>query len=127
MNYYEDHTNRMMADLFEELAYSKVVEIVHSIYYSSNGALKEQYKDMLFLADPKFQDPDEWVRKAVCEFRTNDVFEQARNSAVKNDLFVQCRLVKAYRTIVKEKRKQKQEPSATLEEIFARIRMVQGA
>lgn len=111
--------------LFACMEVNRVIECVRSVYFGGDQTAKKKYSDVLFLADPKFQDPEGWVKKAASEFDTNEVFVPVRECSAEVTLFVKIRLVKAYRTIMKEKRKKKLEPVVSIEEILERVRRVQ--
>lgn len=122
MNYYEDYLNQMVDSINYLMEVDRAIETLRSIYFGDNEAQKRKYRDILFLADPKSPDPEEWVKRAEDEFATNPVFLPAKNCGVEITILGKCMLVKAYRTIVKEKRKQKVDITVTIEEIIERIR-----
>ena len=102
------------------LTVDEVVKFFKSVYYGNDEKQKRAFASMMFLVDPKFDNPTEWVKKAIFDFDTNDVFASIRTEMT-CDPKMKCLFVKAYRTIVKDKRKNKLDPMVTIEEVTNKV------
>jgi hypothetical protein len=119
-NYYEAHMNSIATQLYEMLEVDGVIKFFKSIYYGNNEKQREIFDSMMFLAYPKFDNPTEWVKKAIFEFDTKDVFNPIRTET-SYPAWMKCFFVKTYRVMVKDKRKMKLDPTVTAEELANKV------
>ena len=119
-NYYQRHMDSIAGKLHRMLVVDGVMKFFRDIYYGNNEEDKKAFAQMMFLADPNFDNPSDWIVKAIDDFDSKSVFDDFRNDPAVNDA-MKCMLVKAYRVIVKERRKQKLEPTATSQEVLDQV------
>lgn len=119
-SYYQSHMDGLAIKLHKMLVADGVMKFFRDVYYGNNEERKKAFEQMLFLADPKFDNPAGWIDKAIDDFDSKDVFDDFRNDLAVNDA-MKCMFVKAYRVLVKEKRKQKLEPTVTSQEVLDRV------
>ena len=119
-NYYEREMNNIANQLHEMMMVDKVIDFYKDIYYGNHNEAKQIFANMMFLVNPQFDNPTEWVRKAITEFDTKDVYtllRKERNWGAE----VKCFFVKIYRTFAKDKRKKKLDPTITAEELYLKV------
>lgn len=119
-NYYETHMRSIADQLHEMLVVDDVIKFYKNIYYGNNDKAKKAFACMMFLADPQYDNPTEWVKKAIAEFNTKDVYKAIREE-FNYSTEQKCFFVKVYRTIIKDKRKKKLEPIVTHEELTNKV------
>ena len=119
-NYYETHMRNIADQLHEMLVVDNVIKFYKNIYYGNNEKAKQVFASMMFLADPHYQDAEDWIRKAIAEFNTNDVYSTLREEQ-NWGAEMKCFFVKAYKSYIKDKRKKKLEPIITAEELYLKV------
>lgn len=119
-NFYESHMRSIAGKLHEMMVVDGVIKFFHDIYYGNNEEQKKAFAPMMFLADPQYENASEWVRNAIKAFDESEVFATLHNDPMM-DAKMKCIFIKAYRTIVKEKRKSKQDISTTHDEVVDRV------
>ena len=119
-NYYEIHMRRIADQLYEMQVVDGVIKFYKDIYYGNNDKAKKAFASMMFLADPHFDNPTEWVEMAIFEFDIQEVFDPIRED--RNwGAELKCLFVKAYRTLAKDKRKKKLDPTVTSSELTDKV------
>jgi len=124
-NYYEAHMNSIANQLYEMLEAEKVINFFKSIYYGNDETEKKRFVNMMFLVDPKFENPDEWVKKAIFEFNTKDIYSPIREENW--HAWMKCLFVKTHRVLTNGKRKKKLDPTVTIEEITTAVLAILNA
>lgn len=119
-DYYDSHMEKLLVSLGEELEKGNVLRYLHDVKFGSNEKLKSALAPMMFLVDMKHDEANKWLNKAFEFFYENSAFDSLRNDPGMTSLR-KCMLVKAYREIVKEKRKAKEDLTVTAEEMVGRI------
>ena len=110
---YEAIINRQVNKILSMMAIDDVIDEIKSIYYGNSPRKKEAYKKLLFLAtDTK---ASAWVKEAFDEWADNPLFGGPFSNLDK------CLIIKAYRELRNQKKKQKDNSPVTAEEIVERV------
>ena len=118
--YYDGHISDLTASLDEVLEQGSVLKYLHDTKYGKDENKKRALAPMMFLVDMKYDEAYEWLEKAFKTFYENSAFDELRNTTGMTSIY-KCMLVKAYRELIKEKRKAKADLTVTAEEMESRI------
>lgn len=117
-NYYDDTIKGLIADIEKGMEVHRVVKFYNDLFRSGNEESKKKFSSMSFLSGCKYEEAEEWVEKALADFRTNEVFlPLIVSDGIYNDAEVQVFCVKTYRKMLQKKRKAKLEPVVTTDEL----------
>ena len=100
---YKSIEKNILDELSAMTEVSGVLDFFRSVYFGSDKTNKEYFSCMMFLADQKCKESEDWVRKAINDFNSKKEFEPFRSIDVPAS--VKCLIVKKYRMFVKELRK----------------------
>lgn len=126
-NYYDDTIEGLIADIEKGMEVCNVIKFYENLFRSGNEESKRKFSSMSFLSGCKYEEAEEWVEKALADFRTNEVFlPLIVGGGIYNEAEVQVFCVKTYRKMLQKKRKAKLEPVVTTDELVDEMYIILG-
>ena len=122
MNYYDKTIKDLMAQIDYEMEVSGVIRFYTDLFRNGNEESKRKFSCMSFLTSFKHEEAEEWVKKALNEFRTNEVFlPLILTGGIYKEAEAQAFVIKVYRKMLQKKRKAKLEPVVTHDELVREL------
>lgn len=119
---YDKTIGDLMAEIDKEMEVCGVIRFYNDLFRNGAEESKRKFSCMSFLTSFKHEEAEEWVKKALNEFRTNEVFLPfILSGGIYAEADAQVFIIKVYRKMLQKKRKAKLEPVVTTDELMREV------